>query len=202
MTAGPGQGAVRLPAPPAGLLLAPGASGSPDHPVFVALEERLGPRGVVVERYEFAYSRQGRRSTPKAELVVDELAGAAIALAPRLGVPTTGLVVGGRSFGGRVASMAVAGGLEVAGLALLSYPLHPPGKPERLRVEHFGAIGVPVLMVAGDRDPFGRPDEVTEHASALGGPVRTVWIEGGTHDPRNRGREEAVIEAVTDWLAV
>jgi hypothetical protein len=189
-----------LVAVPAGVLLAPGAGGSPDHPVFVALEDQLARRDVVVERYQFGYSREGKRSTPKAERVVGELADAATALAQRLGVTTASLVVGGRSFGGRVASLAVAAGLEAAGLALLSYPLHPPGKPDQLRVEHFGAIDVPVLLVAGDKDPFGRPDEMAEHVTDLAGPVTTVWIEGGTHDPRHRGREQAVVDAVVDWL--
>jgi predicted alpha/beta-hydrolase family hydrolase len=94
-------------------------------------------------------------------------------------------------------SMAVAEGLPAAGLVLLSYPLHPPGKPDNLRVEHFGALDVPVLVVSGDRDPFGRPDEFDKHLAAIPGPVTTVWLRGG-HDPRNQ--DAAIAATVVDWL--
>jgi predicted alpha/beta-hydrolase family hydrolase len=185
------------PTKPGGLFLTPGASGTADHTVFVRLEEQLD---VPVERYDFGYRRAGRRSPPKAEQVVPELIGAVTAFATRIGLPTDRLVVGGRSFGGRVCSLAVAEGLAVAGLVLLSYPLHPPGKPNALRVDHFGHLEVPVLFVSGDRDPFGRPDELAAYVTAIPGAVTTVWIEGGTHDPRNKGREQAVVDAVRTWL--
>jgi predicted alpha/beta-hydrolase family hydrolase len=188
---------VMTPSKPGGLFLTPGASGSADHAVFVRLEEQLD---LPVERYDFEYHRAGRRSPPKAERVVEELAGAVTSFADRLGMATDRIVVGGRSYGGRVCSLAVAGGLAVAGLVLLSYPLHPPGRPDNLRVDHFGALRVPVLFVSGDRDPFGRPDELAAHVGAIPGPVTTVWIEGGTHDPRHKGREQAVVDAVSDWL--
>jgi uncharacterized protein len=191
-----------LAAKPAGLLLAPGAGGSADHPVFTALEQRLEPAGLAVERHDFAHRRAGRRSVPKAEAVVGEIVEATEALAARCGVGAEHIVVGGRSYGGRVASMAVAGGMAAAGLVLLSYPLHPPGRPDQSRTAHFGAIAVPVLYVAGDRDPFGRPTEAAPHLQALGGPVTTVWIEGGTHDPRHKGREGAVVDAVAGWLGL
>jgi predicted alpha/beta-hydrolase family hydrolase len=81
---------------------------------------------------------------------------------------------------------------------LLSYPLHPPGKPDKLRVDHFGALEVPVLFVSGDKDPFGSPDELEAEAAAIGGPVSFVWLKGG-HDPRNA--DEAIAAAVAHWLA-
>src|SRR5690606_12325423 len=109
-------------------------------------------------------------------------------------------LLGGRSYGGRMGSMAVAEGLPAAGLVLLSYPLHPPGKPERLRVEHFGAIRVPTLFVSGDKDPFGTPDELAEHVAAIPGPVTTVMLPGA-HDMRGVGRQQAVAEAVAGWVA-
>src|SRR6478735_7031730 len=82
------------------------------------------------------------------------------AVAATAGAPPGSLVLGGRSYGGRMCSMAVAQGLPAAGLILLSYPLHPPGKPENLRVEHFPEINVPVLVISGKSDPFGSPDEL------------------------------------------
>lgn len=185
---------------PAGLLLTPGAGGTADHPVLVALEERLGADGIAVRRYDFEYRRAGRRSSPKAERVVPELVDAVGDFADELGTGTQSVAVGGRSYGGRVCSLAVADGLAVAGLALLSYPLHPPGRPDRLRVDHFPRLGVPVLFVSGDRDPFGSPAEIAAHAGAIPGSVTTTWVDGGTHDPKNKGRDQEVIDAVAAWV--
>ena len=188
------------PASVSGMLLAPGASGSADHPVFVALERCLAEHGVAVRRYDFASRRAGNKAVPRAEPAAAEIAVATRDLAAELGVDTSELVIGGRSFVGRVASMAVAAGLEVAGLALLSYPLHPPGKPANLRTDHFPSIGVPVLFISGDRDPFGTPAEFEVAVASIAGPVSVQFVAGGTHDPANRGRTEAVVEAVLGWL--
>ena len=148
-------------------------------------------------RIDFPYRIAGRRTPDKPEVAIAHLRAEVAALAERAGVPPASVVLGGRSFGGRMCSMAVAEGLPAAGLVLLSYPLHPPGRPDRLRVEHFPAITVPVLFVSGERDPFGSPDEFAEHVPAIRGPVTQVWVGGG-HDPRKDG---AVSAAVTDWLA-
>jgi predicted alpha/beta-hydrolase family hydrolase len=94
--------------------------------------------------------------------------------------------------------MAVAQGLPAAGLILLSYPLHPPGKPDNLRVEHFPDITVPVLFVSGRSDPFGSPAEFDAHVAAIRGPVTQVWLNGG-HAPR--GGDGPIVAAVLEWLA-
>jgi predicted alpha/beta-hydrolase family hydrolase len=107
-------------------------------------------------------------------------------------------VLGGRSYGGRMCSMAVAEGLPAAGLILLSYPLHPPGQPAKLRVEHLSRITVPVLFVSGVKDPFGSPEEFAAHVDGIQAPVTQVWLPGG-HDPRNA--DPAIGAAVVDWLA-
>jgi predicted alpha/beta-hydrolase family hydrolase len=117
--------------------------------------------------------------------------------AEALGVGTEDLVLGGRSFGGRMCSMAVAQGLPAAGLVLLSYPLHPPGRPEQLRTAHLPDLTVPVLAVSGTTDPFGSPAELTEHLAAIPGPVTTVYLPG-PHQPTSQA---AVAHAVRDWLA-
>jgi len=96
-------------------------------------------------------------------------------------------------------SLAVAEGLPAAGLVLVAYPLHPPGKPERLRVDHFPAIEVPCLFVSGTRDPFGSPEELEAHTAAIPGPVTHVWVEGARHELK--GADEQVAAAVRDWLA-
>jgi predicted alpha/beta-hydrolase family hydrolase len=93
-------------------------------------------------------------------------------------------------------SMAVAQGLPAAALVLLSYPLHPPGKPDRLRTEHFPHLDVPVLFVSGRGDPFGTPEEFERELAAIPGSVSTVWVPGG-HDPR---RYDEVAGIVADWL--
>jgi predicted alpha/beta-hydrolase family hydrolase len=95
--------------------------------------------------------------------------------------------------------MAVAEGLPSAGLVLLSYPLHPPGKPDRLRTEHFPALDVPVLFVGGTRDPFGAPAEMEAAAAAVPGPVTFEWLEGATHDPKRH--DDDITRIVSAWLA-
>jgi predicted alpha/beta-hydrolase family hydrolase len=95
--------------------------------------------------------------------------------------------------------MAVAEGrVRAAGLVLVSYPLHPPGKPDRLRVEHLPDIAVPCLFVHGTRDEFGTPDELLHWTATIAGPVEHVWIDGGRHELK--GADAAVAAAVADWL--
>jgi uncharacterized protein len=150
------------------------------------------------ERMDFPYRRAGRRAPDRAPVAVAAVRAEADALVERAGVAADQLVLGGRSFGGRMASMAVAEGLPAAGLVLLSYPLHPPGKPDKARTEHFGDLAVPCLFVSGEKDPFGRPDELGAAVEAIAGPVTTVWLPGG-HDPK--GQDDAIAAAVVDWLA-
>jgi predicted alpha/beta-hydrolase family hydrolase len=119
-------------------------------------------------------------------------------LVDRTGIDPGGLLLGGRSMGGRICSMVVAEGLPAAGLVLVSYPLHPPGKPENLRVEHFGRLEVPCLFVSGTRDPFGSPEELEAHTAAIPGPVTHVWVEGGRHELK--GADDRIVDAVRSWL--
>jgi hypothetical protein len=100
--------------------------------------------------------------------------------------------------GGRMCSIAVAEGLPAAALVLVSYPLHPPGKPDRLRVEHFGAITVPCLFVSGTRDHFATPEEIEAATAAIAGPVTRVLVEKGDHGLRRRDEEVATI--VASWV--
>lgn len=148
---------------------------------------------------EFGYRAAGRRFPDRAPKLIAEVRAEAEAFAARIGTPADGLVLGGRSMGGRMCSMAVAEGLDAAGLVLLSYPLHPPGRPERLRVEHFGAVDVPTLVVNGDRDPFGTPEELERELTAVTGPVTLKLLEGQRHDPAPAAEAE-IIAAVADFL--
>ncbi|WP_420608572.1 alpha/beta family hydrolase [Candidatus Poriferisodalis sp.] len=181
------------------LLLTPGAGGGADHRTLVDIDEALSGR-LPVRRHDFAYRRAGRRAPPRAPSVASEMVADLPQIAAELGVSPDGVVIGGRSFGGRVCSMAVADGAPAAGLVLLSYPLHPPERPERLRTEHFNRIGVPCLFVSGTRDPFATPDELSEHAGAIRGSVTLKFIDGARHDPNSVAARQAVVEYVGNWL--
>ena len=180
------------------LVLAPGASAGRDQPALVAIDDALSPAGVVVERIDFPYRLAGRRAPDKAPVLVRSVVEAAHRLADAHSVAPARVAFGGRSMGGRMCSMAVAEGLPAAALVLVSYPLHPPGKPERRRVEHLGDITVPCLFVSGTRDAFGTPDELQEATRAITGPVTHVWTEGGDHSLR--GRDAQVAGVVAEWV--
>jgi predicted alpha/beta-hydrolase family hydrolase len=113
-----------------------------------------------------------------------------------------GLVLGGRSMGGRMCSMAVgdaADPLPAKGLVLISYPLHPPGKPDSLRVEHLARLAVPCLFVHGTRDPFATPEELQQWTATIPGPVRHEWIDGKGHDLK--GADARVAAIVAEWIS-
>jgi uncharacterized protein len=180
----------------AGVLLTPGAGSGRDHPSLVSIERALAP--LPVSRIDFPYRREGRKAPDRPPRLIACIEEEAAALAERIGAPPERLVLGGRSMGGRMCSMAVAGGWPAAGLVLISYPLHPPGRPDRLRVEHLADITVPCLFVSGTRDAFGSPEELTANTAAIAGPVDHVWIDGGTHGLK--GADAEVAEAVAGWV--
>jgi predicted alpha/beta-hydrolase family hydrolase len=180
---------------PAGLILTHGAGGGADHHTLLALESGLD---LPVRSLTFPYRAEGRRAPDRANKIVPFIVEQTENFADELGATPGEIVSGGRSMGGRMCSMAVAEGLPSAGLVLLSYPLHPSGKPEKLRVEHFGDISVPVLFVSGDRDPFGKPDEFAVHVGEIAGEVTQCWLEREAHDPKRS--DELIVEAVSSWL--
>lgn len=179
------------------VLLAPGASAGRDQPALVAIEEALAP--VPVERMDFPYRKAGRRAPDREPVLVEAVRAEAAALAERTQLAPDRLVLGGRSMGGRMCSIAVAQGLPALALVLVSYPLHPPGRRDRMRTEHFPQLALPCLFVSGTRDTFGTPDELTTAAAAIPGPVAHVWIEGGDHGLKRHDR--AVATAVKAFLA-
>ncbi|HEX5758975.1 MAG TPA: alpha/beta family hydrolase [Thermoanaerobaculia bacterium] len=187
------------------LVLAHGAGGPMDSSYMNVVAHGVAERGFRVARFEFPYMRarreEGKRKGPDSALV---LAAAWHAAVGALGGGER-LVIGGKSMGGRIASM-VADELGVRGLVCLGYPFHPPGQPDRLRTAHLAALRTPTLIVQGTRDPFGGPDEVAGYT--LSPAIRLVWIEDGDHSlkPRassGRGERqnlEAAVEAVADFL--
>jgi predicted alpha/beta-hydrolase family hydrolase len=179
------------------LLLAPGAGSDRDHPTLVAIEEGLAP--LPVERIDFPYRLAGRRAPDRAPVLVDAIRRGMAEVGERTGAAPRRIALGGRSMGGRMCSMLAAeAGVRVAGLVLISYPLHPPGRPDRLRAAHLGSLDVPVLFVSGTRDPFGTPEELEAAAADISGPVTWCWIEGGRHGLD--GADDRVVAAVRDWL--
>jgi len=184
----------------AGLLLAPGASAGRDQPALVAIDEAVthtGP-GFAVERMDFPYRLAGRRAPDKAPVLVAAVREAATRLAGEHGVAPGRIAMGGRSMGGRICSMAAAEGLPCLALVLVSYPLHPPGRPDKLRVDHFPALTMPCLFVSGTHDAFATPAELEDHTAAIAGPVTHVWLDGGDHGLR--GKDTAAAAAVAAWL--
>ena len=180
------------PTPPASLLLFPGAGSDREHSSLVAIEAAVAPRTCV--RADFPYRKAGRRAPDRAPVLLQAVEDEAAAI-------DGPLVLGGRSMGGRMCSMAVAEGRvpRAVGLVLISYPLHPPGKPDKLRVEHLPQLTVPCLFVHGTKDTFGTRDELEHWTATIPGPVTHVFVEGKGHDLK--GADQRIVDAVTDWLA-
>lgn len=170
------------------VLLAHGAGAPMDSASMDAVAAALAAEGMRVARFEFAYmaarrTGDGRRPPPKAEKVMPEYIEAVDALGPTNGP----LVIGGRSMGGRVASMvadALFDAKRIAGLLCLGYPFHPPAKPEQLRTAHLVGLRTPALIVQGTRDAFGTRDEVT--GFELSPQIELLWLEDGDHDLKPR----------------
>ncbi|GLS19708.1 alpha/beta hydrolase [Labrys miyagiensis] len=193
------------------ILLAHGAGAPMDSAAMTASAAALAQAGFRVARFEFAYMA-GRRSgagikpPPKAEKVMPEYHAAVEALGAK-----GPLIIGGKSMGGRVASM-IADELhdqgKIAGLLCLGYPFHPPGKPEQLRTAHLLAMQTPALIVQGTRDPFGTREEVS--AYILSKAIEILWLEDGDHDLKPRkavsgftaaDHMKTMANAVSAWAA-
>ncbi len=180
---------------PLGLLLAPGAGADRNQAALVAIDAAATAAGCVVVRMDFPYRKAGRRAPDRAPVLIKSVTDEAVSLAARC----DRLVLGGRSMGGRMCAMAVAEGVGAAGLALISYPLHPPGRPAVMRAEHFPRLDVPCLFVSGTRDAFGTPAELESATATIPGTVAHHWIEGKDHGLR--GCEADVSAIVVEWLS-
>ncbi len=169
---------------PVPVLLLPGAGGSLDSAPLVALAEMVAAAGFPVVRANLPHHERGARA-PRAETSVPAVGRVLAAAREELGDgDRQDWVLGGRSYGSRVASMAVAGGLPAAGVLCSGYPLHPPGRPDRLRVAHWPDIGVPVLFVQGDADPMADLELLDQHRGKLPRRSTLVVVPGGDHTLR------------------
>ena len=164
------------------VLLTHGAGGNRDSPLLIKLCDQWAGRGWLAIRYDLPYRRRRPKGPPSGSATADQDGIAeAVALAR---TSTDGPVIaGGHSYGGRMTSMAVAdGGVVVDVLALSSYPLHPPGKPERARTEHLPRIAAPTVFTHGTSDPFGTLDELRAAAARIPAATEIVEITGARHD--------------------
>ena len=169
------------------LVVAHGAGAGMDHPFMAGFARAIAERDVATLRFNFPYIERGRRSPdPEGVLRATWLAGFEDARSRSDGRP---VLAGGKSLGGRIASMATADGMPAAGLVFLGYPFHPPGKPERVRDDHLYRIAVPMLFIQGTADPFAKPEVVRKVLRKLGRAAEHVPIEGGDHSFNVRGRK-------------
>ncbi len=190
------------------VLLGHGAGAPMDSKSMTAVSEALAAAGLRVGRFEFGYMAArrdgGRRPPPRAERLQPEFRAAVQELGD------TPLVIGGKSMGGRVASMVadeLFAARRIAGLLCLGYPFHPQGKPMQLRTSHLEGLKTPTLICQGTRDPFGTKEEVAGYA--LSDAIEIFWLEDGDHDLRPRktisGYSAAdhlatVGQHVADWI--
>jgi len=169
------------------ILLAHGAGAPMDSQAMSATSRALADAGFRVARFEFSYmasrrTAEGKKPPPRAETLNPEYRAAVAELGAK-----GPLIIGGKSMGGRVASM-VADELHaegrIAGLLCLGYPFHPPGRPEQLRTKHLAALKTPTLICQGTRDEFGVPEEVSTYT--LSPAIELLWLADGDHDLRPR----------------
>ncbi len=167
------------------VLLTHGAGGSRESPMLIRLCDQWAARGWLAVRYDLPYRRRRPKGPPSGSATADQQ-GIVEAVALARTVTKGPVIAGGHSYGGRMTSMAVADGLAdgvgVDVLTLFSYPLHPPGKPERARTEHLNRITVPTVFTHGTSDPFGTIDEIRAAAELIPAPVEVVEVTGARHD--------------------
>ena len=168
---------------PAGTVaLTHGAGGSRASPLLNAICEEWARRGWLAVRYNLPYRRRRPKGPPSGSQAADR-AGILEAVAAVRDLADGPVIAGGHSYGGRLTSMAVADdGLDLGVLTLFSYPLHPPGKPERARTEHLPRIGVPTVFTHGTADPFGSLEELRPAAGLITAQTRILEVTGARHD--------------------
>jgi uncharacterized protein len=195
----------------AALILGHGAGAGQRSAFMVAFARALSALGVDIVTFNFLYAEQGRRLPDRGPALEACYRRVIADVRDRVASARQHLFIGGKSMGGRIATQVAAAdrGLPVAGLVLLGYPLHPPGRPEQRRDAHLGAIGRPLLFVQGSRDTFGTPGELAPVLSALAAPSPTLHVvEGGDHSFKLSRKDPAAQEAayagaqrtIVDWI--
>jgi uncharacterized protein len=179
------------------VVLTHGAGGSRESALLQRLCDEWALRGWLAVRYNLPYRRRRPKGPPSGSAATDR-AGIVEAIAVCRGLAEGPLIVGGHSYGGRQTSMVVAEGsgvshVQVEVLTLFSYPVHPPGKPERARTEHLPSIAVPTVFTHGTSDPFGTLDELRAAAALIPGRTQIVEITGARHDLSSKALDVPVL---------
>lgn len=186
-----------------GVILFPGAGTNANHQSLVAIETSIkqSQPQINVRRVDFAYRLNGKRFPDRAPVLIKTVRDAVLEASKDWDCPTNQIVIGGRSMGGRMCSMAITDTvqqLDVAALVCICYPLHPPKQPEKLRIEHLPRINVRSLFVSGTRDEFGTVEELKNATATIGGAVTHEWMNGARHDLKNK--DDEVAEIVANWI--
>jgi uncharacterized protein len=190
--------------PDALLVLAHGAGAGQQHPFMTAVAKGFAARGVDVVTFDFPYIRERRKIPDKAPVL--EKAFEDVVAAARTWSRATRFFIGGKSMGGRMATHLGAAHLEgLAGIIVFGYPLHPPGKPEQLRVQHLPSITAPVLIVQGERDAFGSPKELKPAIGTMTTKVTLHTVTKGDHSLAVAGRQRdeilnEVLDVAAGWI--
>lgn len=173
--------------PKGAVVLTHGAGGSRESPLLKRICDEWASRGWLAVRYNLPYRRRRPKGPPSGSAKADQ-AGIVEAIELAHTLADGPVIAGGHSYGGRMTSMVVANSAaEVDVLTLFSYPLHPPGKPERARTEHLPLISVPTVFTHGTSDPFGTIDELRPAAALIAAPTDIVEITGARHDLGAKG---------------
>ena len=187
------------------LILGHGAGADQTSGFMVAFANALAERGIDIVTFNFLYTEL-RRRIPDPNARLESCWRAVIEIVrSRITSHADSLAIGGKSMGGRIASQVAAGeGRGLAGLVFLGYPLHPPGRPDRLRAAHLGDVKAPMLFVQGTRDPFGTSAELEPIISQLDPAADLFVVEGGDHSfkvPKSAGvRQQYVYSAIQDLI--
>jgi uncharacterized protein len=188
------------------LILGHGAGAGQTSGFMVEFAHALAARGIDIVTFNFLYIEQGRRLPDPTARLEDCYRAVIEAVLNREELRNNRLAIGGKSMGGRIASQVAArNGGELLGLVFLGYPLHPPGRPDRLRADHLSEIKAPMLFIQGSRDAFGTPEELRPIINRLHPPAGLYVVEGGDHSfkvPKKSGiKQEDVYRKVQDHIA-
>lgn len=190
--------------PLAVLVLAHGAGAGQQHPFMTSVAKGFAARGVDIVTFDFPYMR-ARKKVPDRAPVLEHAFSEAIAAARRWSRASR-FFIGGKSMGGRMATHLGAARLDgLAGIVVFGYPLHPPGKPEQLRVAHLPSVGAPVFIVQGERDAFGTPPELRPALDSMAAPAELHVVRGGDHSLTVSGRRredvlDEILDVATAWM--
>src|SRR5215510_5972267 len=185
------------------LVLAHGAGAGQQHPFMVSVARLLSAKGIAVVTFDFPYMRERRKVPDRAPVL--EAAFREVIVAAREWAPRLPLFIGGKSMGGRMATHLAAQQLDaLKGVVVFGYPLHPPGKPDQPRTAHLPSIAAPMLIVQGERDTFGTPDELRPVIKTMTAPVTLHVVAKGDHSlsVRSQKRDETLAEVanvVVGW---